>query len=685
MDSTVAPAGVIKRSRQACSGCRKKKIKCSGERPVCMNCRQAQRGCIYEPYSNRNTSTSGSGIDLPAPSALQSAASLQVNAELLQRISTIESMLTRLSGQSVNLSTLSSTSQPRPRADSVSSSETSSRLLGQDFDAFQLRPNDANASEASYGQPLLFDILPPPSVLSSVIDQYFSRVHSQPYAYFHQDTFRQRLQNGGLPKSLQFAVLALAVRFSDHPYYRGKTQEASAEYSKQSWYLVLSDHLMALTSISLPVIQTISILATSDYTAGRVNEGWLKVGLAARLCQAIDLMSEPSAHLPKRDQEERRSTFWSIYILDKLISCARSRPPAISDDDVYVRLAGADAEAEDSELAAASHPTSRPLVNWDTKLPASPQGHTLIVLVTSILGHCTRYAHGRAGVDTVPPWDAKSNFTSTNASLMLLEPYFDVEKTSVADLMQSNINSEGRIPSDAQQQLGHMIFARTLFHLCHCLLNHPFLLRIRLKAFARKVPRSFSLRALQTAEDNARRLTDLLSSAAESGILLESSFYTYCVAVAGAIHSMACHISPQERSLGQYDTQQYYRQSVATIERLTHLWPMATNISARLGTFHELFSSQQGLFEPGLLTSPLEPSFEDLLWSVADYNILAGSLPVSSPFPDHFFNNISAIPSPPLWESPAIESTSASLNLNMAGPEFLQDTGFVFNGAHQPI
>lgn len=57
----------------------KKKIKCSGERPACINCRQAQRGCIYEPYSNRNNSTGGRCIDVLAPSALQSATSLQVN------------------------------------------------------------------------------------------------------------------------------------------------------------------------------------------------------------------------------------------------------------------------------------------------------------------------------------------------------------------------------------------------------------------------------------------------------------------------------------------------------------------------------------------------------------------------------------------------------------------------------
>ncbi|OBR10199.1 Fungal specific transcription factor domain-containing protein [Colletotrichum higginsianum IMI 349063] len=54
-----APAAMaIKRIRQACTTCRQKKVKCSGDRPRCVNCRRAMQRCQYEPYSVASASLS---------------------------------------------------------------------------------------------------------------------------------------------------------------------------------------------------------------------------------------------------------------------------------------------------------------------------------------------------------------------------------------------------------------------------------------------------------------------------------------------------------------------------------------------------------------------------------------------------------------------------------------------------
>ncbi|CAI7667311.1 unnamed protein product [Penicillium bialowiezense] len=44
-------SGAIKRIRQACANCRRKKTKCTGDRPICYHCRRNHLACIYEPYS----------------------------------------------------------------------------------------------------------------------------------------------------------------------------------------------------------------------------------------------------------------------------------------------------------------------------------------------------------------------------------------------------------------------------------------------------------------------------------------------------------------------------------------------------------------------------------------------------------------------------------------------------------
>ncbi|KAF5862298.1 hypothetical protein ETB97_011822 [Aspergillus alliaceus] len=63
--------------------------KCSGERPICLHCHRDNHACVYEPYS------ATVGDHNPYPSTLQ-------NAELLQRITLIESRLAELSGRTVH-------------------------------------------------------------------------------------------------------------------------------------------------------------------------------------------------------------------------------------------------------------------------------------------------------------------------------------------------------------------------------------------------------------------------------------------------------------------------------------------------------------------------------------------------------------------------------------------------------
>lgn len=57
----------------------------------------------------------------------------------------------------------------------------------------------------------------------------------------------------------------------------------------------------------------------------------MKIGLAVRIAQDLRLMYEPDASSNMNDveREEHRRVFWSVYLLDKLVSCGRARPPAV--------------------------------------------------------------------------------------------------------------------------------------------------------------------------------------------------------------------------------------------------------------------------------------------------------------------------------------------------------------------
>lgn len=305
--------------------------------------------------------------------------------------------------------------------------------------------------------------------------------------------------------------------------------------------------------------------------AGRVRSGWLKIGLAARISQDLHLMSEPNQWLSCSEQEEYRRAFWSVYLVDKLISCGRSRPLVILDEDCDVQLPCDEHAFRHGEWRKTN--TISQLLNWNSKLAESPSPFALVVLMASIFGRCTRYVHQNRKMDEIPPWDPKSEFSVINSSLLLLESYTKSGNWQLSDIFNGRAQADGTVD---QQQTGHLVFAHTVFHLCHCLLNHPFLVRRWLKPFGAKAPASFSSRALQEGCDHAKQLMDLLQEAAEHGCLIESSFYAYCIAVAGGIHSLSSHFDRSKTR--DSDSLHYLQRSIDALERLGKLWIHAGNI-----------------------------------------------------------------------------------------------------------
>lgn len=284
-------------------------------------------------------------------------------------------------------------------------------------------------------------------------------------------------------------------------------------------------------------------------------------------------MTEPDEWLSYVEQEERRRAFWSAYLIDKLISCGRSRPLVILDEDCNVQLPCDEKTFRDGDWRKTN--TIGQLLNWNTEVTETPSPSALVMLMASIFGRCTRYVHQNRKADEVPPWDPKSEFSAINSSLLLLESYSKFGNQRVSEVLQNTNRLNKTIDP---QEVGYLVFAHTLFHLCHCLMNHPFLVRIRLKAFGSKAPTSFSARSLQIGCDHARQLIDILRDASDNGFRVESSFYAYCIAVAGGVHSLALHFEYQKPEYRQSDTIQYFNESLDALKRLAKLWVHAANM-----------------------------------------------------------------------------------------------------------
>ena len=242
---------------------------------------------------------------------------------------------------------------------------------------------------------------------------------------------------------------------------------------------------------------------------------------------------ESAPHLSLSEQEERRRIFWSIYLLDRLVSCGRARPPAIVDTSCRLQL-----PCDEVTWRLGLPHSSLTLEDFIYRVPSSPDQWSPfanVITVAYTLGKTAQYMLQQLNIRSRdPPWDANSDFAWILSDLLYLESVLKVWM-SPKDLVVQWTSESGWID---QQCAGPVIFARALFHLCYCLLHHPFLLRKRLDLCQRAAPSSFLSRAFDTAQKHSKSLLDLLSEVQEAGATAHIPFYGYCTLVAGSIAAL---------------------------------------------------------------------------------------------------------------------------------------------------
>jgi hypothetical protein len=85
-----------------------------------------------------------------------------------------------------------------------------------------------------------------------------------------------------------------------------------------------------------------------------------------------------------------------------------------------------------------------------------------------------------------------------------------------------------------QRKVGHFLLARAFFHLTNCMLNHPFLLALKLRKCHFNIPPTWLRGSRHECFTHSLALSNLLvqAKALDCGI---TAFFCYCILVAGSI------------------------------------------------------------------------------------------------------------------------------------------------------
>lgn len=343
-----------KRLPLACIACRRKKIRCSGEKPACKHCLRSRIPCVYKVTTRK------------------AAPRTDYMAMLDKRLKRMEDRVIRVipkEDQGVVANTgRSNVKPPMPPAPPKSGPGTKKRVAEQAFGdelddwantkvgddgkkapAGQEPKADPTASIDSDEHSLLregADQLPPKDLQQHLAEVFFDYVYGQSYHLLHKPSFMRRLAQDQVPPVLMLAVCAMSARYSNHPQVRTEPAFLRGEqWAKPAREISLRRY----DQPNITILIVYLILGLHEFGTCQGGRSWMFGGMAQRMAYALQLHQDLD-HDPKRsagsekseltftDREIRRRTMWSCFLLDRFSSSGTDRPAFVGPEYIRAQL-----------------------------------------------------------------------------------------------------------------------------------------------------------------------------------------------------------------------------------------------------------------------------------------------------------------------------------------------------------
>ncbi|KAF9155492.1 hypothetical protein BG015_009684 [Linnemannia schmuckeri] len=176
-------------------------------------------------------------------------------------------------------------------------------------------------------------VLPSSEVMDHLFDIHFRFVHPV-LPMLHRKTFYDQIHGPEPPPAhLLFAVLGLASRFSDNPVFRtpqpGADRPPCTIFYERAKELIKEEY----DNSQVGTVQALLLMAIQQMGFCESQRAWLYVGMAIRMAQDLGLNCELSEQEQIRNPvvaEQRRRTWWSCYVVERLVCAGLGRPLSIT-------------------------------------------------------------------------------------------------------------------------------------------------------------------------------------------------------------------------------------------------------------------------------------------------------------------------------------------------------------------
>ena len=527
-----------KRLPLACIACRRKKIRCSGEKPACKHCLRSRIPCVYKVTTRK------------------AAPRTDYMAMLDKRLKRMEDRVIKLIPKDSLTASLPrailkpALPMPPPKSQNEKK-RTSSQAFGGEDDLDQWSKSRTNkVSEQlpikkvdSDEHKLLTEgaeALPSKELQEHLAEVYFDYVYGQSYPLLHKPSFMRKLAAGAVPPVLILAVCAISARFSTHPQIRGEPAFLRGE----SWASMARDiALKRYDSPNITILIVYVLLGLHEFGTCQGGRSWMLGGMAQRMAFALQLHKDldhetwtkdnkDHAHLSNTDREIRRRTMWSCFLMDRFNSSGTDRPMTISEEWIDVPLPikeryfqmelSGPTETISGHVLNPPKEESGQLMNPKENMGAS----AFYIKLVSLWGRIVRYWNlGGREQELYPIWSTQSEFHKIKESIRRFH----------AELPESlRYNAENLQDQASQRIANQFLFLHIMYHQL-VLFMHRFALPYPGSGrLLKDMPQQFHTESARTALEAANQVSALVKEAMNHNVV--APFAGYCAYYSSTVH-----------------------------------------------------------------------------------------------------------------------------------------------------
>nr|POE47795.1 tropolone cluster transcription factor tropk [Quercus suber] len=346
-------ASVPKPKRMACVLCRRRKLRCGGEKPSCGTCSRLQHDCSYDEIRRKSGPKRGYVKALEA------------------RLAQVETLLKTqetspaTSGRQVHAS---HSDMPAPEHPNIAFSAENIDLIafGEKAITSHSGPKQTPYPHAALGaaaagnegmtseEPCPWEMiglgldepLPSADAIVELTNTYFSKCH-RALPMIHRPRFYAAMNlapNMRPPICLRYAMWCIAAAVTDkYESFQEHFYQRARKYIQQD---EMKGHGESM--ITIAHCQTWILLGAYEFKLMFFPRAWMSAGRACRLAQMMGLHRLDGLGLdvkqclpPPRDwteREERRRTFWGSFAVDRYSSIGTGWPMTIEERDIMTLM-----------------------------------------------------------------------------------------------------------------------------------------------------------------------------------------------------------------------------------------------------------------------------------------------------------------------------------------------------------